>query len=402
MNRSTGARRAAAIAVAALVLATSSGPAAEPARRPLALAFYYTWYGHPALAAKRWKTWDRKTAADDPLPARDPHEILFAPAIRQVTSAAYPLIGAYDSMSREVVRWHIRLAKAAGLDGFLVDWWGSATWQQPRGWTFDVFEKVVLPVAEEEGFKVALFDETPQFLDDLPEVRRQTIRALKTYARSPAWLRINDEPVWAIYQLWKGRLTAAQGRALIEDVERETGPVYWIVDRMLAQPAAGPTGIELFTPEPWLAVPGIDCFMGYAMFSTWQVHTYEGLAPLYRRWANQVHRARKQVMVPVHPGHDNRKINAKPYVIPRRDGATLKEFWRAATDAGTDLIGLTSFNEWPETTAIEPALTWRDPYRYLRLVGELQGTTFAAPPLPPPEAIDPAMAAYLADSAPPG
>ena len=37
---------------------------------------------------------------------------------------AYPLAGVYDSDDPATVRRHIRLAKAAGIDGFLVDWWG--------------------------------------------------------------------------------------------------------------------------------------------------------------------------------------------------------------------------------------------------------------------------------------
>jgi hypothetical protein len=135
--------------------------------------------------------------------------------------------------------------------------------------------------------------------------------------------------------------------------------------------------------------------MGYAMFSTWQVHTYERLSPLYRDWAAQVHKAGKRVMLPVHPGHDNTRHNPKPYVIPRNDGQTLRDFWRAAVEAGTDLVGITSFNEWPETTVIEPALTFPDPYRYLRIVAELQGRRFTPPPLPPPDHLDPAMAEYL-------
>jgi len=28
---------------------------------------------------------------------------------------------------------------------------------------------------------------------------------------------------------------------------------------------------------------------------------------------------------------------------------------------GADIIGITSFNEWPETTIVEPPLTWGDP-----------------------------------------
>jgi hypothetical protein len=68
-------------------------------------------------------------------------------------SKAQPLVGYYDSDNAEVVRWHIRLAKAAGIDAFLVSWWGGANISDRA------FEKVILPVAAEEKFQVALCSE---------------------------------------------------------------------------------------------------------------------------------------------------------------------------------------------------------------------------------------------------
>lgn len=365
------------------------------APRPLALAYYYTWYGTPWGKAGTFQKWSDPQRGGELMPGgTDAGTLLFPPAIRQLRSGAYPLIGPYDSMNRDVVRWHIRLAKAAGLDAFLVDWWGEAGWQKPPHWTRDVFRDVILPIAEEEDFKVVLFDETPQFLDNFAQVKQWTREALARYAKSPAYLRIDGKPVWAVYQLWEGKLTPDQARELIQETEAAVGPVYWIFDKMRARGKAQ-GGIELFCPEEWLAVKEIDCFSGYAMFSTWRVDEYAKLKPIYSGFAESVHAAGKRVMLPVHPGHDNRRINDKPYLIERQDGATYRGFWRAAAEAGADFIGITSFNEWPETTVIEPALTWPDPYLYLRITAEFQGATFTVPALPPLTALDPLMADFL-------
>jgi len=378
-----------------LAAALLGSPAAP--KRPLVLAYYYTWYGLPTGAAGGFGHW-ASSAPSKLLPkGADPRRFERPPAIREIASCAYPLIGPYDSMDREVVRWHMRLAKAAGIDGFLVDWWGPATWQKPPGWTHDVFVKTVLPVAEEERFKVALFDETPQFVEDFEQVCAWTADALRRFKDSPAWLRIDGRPVWGVYQLWEGRLTAARGRELVERTERAVGPVYWIVDRMRARP--GGAEIELFTPEDWLAVPGIQAFSGYAMFSTWRVDTYERLAPLYRDWVAMLHRAGKKAMVPVHPGHDNSRVAMDPYPMSRRNGETLRAFLRAARESGADFIGVTSWNEWPETTVVEPSRDGPDPYRYLRILAEFQGRRFAPPPLPPLSSLDPPMADLLRDEA---
>jgi hypothetical protein len=52
------------------------------------------------------------------------------------------------------------------------------------------------------------------------------------------------------------------------------------------------------------------------------------------------------------------------------------------TDARADAILLTSFNEWPETTIVEPASSWSDPSLYLRILAEWKGVKFSPPPLP--------------------
>jgi hypothetical protein len=67
----------------------------------------------------------------------------------------------------------------------------------------------------------------------------------------------------------------------------------------------------------------------------------------------------------------------------RDDGATLRRYLRAATDAGADVVLLTSFNEWPDTTVVEPSSSWSDPYLYLRFAAEWKGVAFTPLPLPP-------------------
>jgi hypothetical protein len=58
------------------------------------------------------------------------------------------------------------------------------------------------------------------------------------------------------------------------------------------------------------------------------------------------------MLLPAHPGHDNSRFSPLPYVIPRRDGQTLRHYLRAADDARADFVLLTSWNEWPESTVL--------------------------------------------------
>jgi len=379
--------------------ARAAGPASSPAsKRPPLLAFYYTWYGTPFGPARRWAHWGKPAGGLLAPKGTDPNRIGSKPGLRDIASAAYPLIGPYDSRQREVVRWHVRLAKAAGIDGFLVDWWGPGGWQKPPGQTYKAFVDVLLPIAEEENFKVCLCDELPQFFNGFDKVVTWTAEYLDRFRRSPAYLHIDGQPVYYIYQVWQGKMSVAQCRRLIRTVERRSGPVFWIVDKMrcrLTRAPNSPSGRELFFPDDWLAVREIDALGGYATFSNLRVHEARDLGVLFARLVRQARAAGKKVLLPIHPGHNNSKFNNKPYVIPRRAGRTLEGFLRAASDAGADFLAVTSFNEWPETTVVEPAWTWPDPYRYLGILARFTGKTFRPPPLPPVKALDPAIVPLL-------
>jgi hypothetical protein len=71
--------------------------------------------------------------------------------------------------------------------------------------------------------------------------------------------------------------------------------------------------------------------------------------------------------------------------LRRRYGRTRNEvrgYLRPATDADADAILLTSSNEWPETTVIEPSSSWKDPYLYLKIVAEWKGPESTRPSQP--------------------
>ena len=85
--------RAGSVAVALIVVVTTAmvgTPAARAAERPDSLfAYYYIWFNG--------SSWER-------------------------AKTDYPLLGRYSSDDRSVMRQHVRWAKRAGIDGFIVSW----------------------------------------------------------------------------------------------------------------------------------------------------------------------------------------------------------------------------------------------------------------------------------------
>jgi len=356
--------------LAALQAAEAPNPA-----KPMLFAAYYVWYHTGDHLRQPWLHWTYPAAETNALAqkARLPGE----PAI---ASAARPLAGFYDSADPAVAEWHVQLAKAAGIDAFLVSWWDTVNGLDKA------FESGILAAAVKQGFKIALLDERAQFHNKMEDYQVMLTRALRKYKDSPAYLRLDGKPVVYLYQVAaKPGLTPEDFAALKKHVEAEVGPVYWIMDKIAHDAGAQRSGDEdrvKCIPKEWLAAPGIDSFAFYGTFSNFRAHRYEELAGKYRYMAKLAHDAGKKMLLPVHPGHDNSHFRDDPYVMPRRDGQTLRDYLRAATDAGADFIMVTSWNEWPETTVVEPSSTWPDPYLYLKILAEWKSVVFTAPPLP--------------------
>jgi hypothetical protein len=355
------------------------GAAANDRGGPMLFANYYTWYATGGGPHKTWTHWVRHDVAERmSREAKESGEVVQALTQEEIASVNWPLAGLYDSDDREIVRWHIRLAKAAGIDAFLVDWWGPGDWQRVPRLTEFSFEDVVLPIAAEEGFKVALMDETAQFRQNWDEVKEWAVTYLNRYKDHPGYLRIDGQPVYYLYQVpFAPSLTPEKFTDLRAHVEERVGPVYWIVDAIA-------NGVGDFRiPEAWRPVEGIDAFSFYGTFSIFREYRYRDLASRYRKVVGEAHAAGKKMVLPVHPGHDNaQEGNPNHFEMPRRDGATLRDYLRAATNARADFVMVTSFNEWPETTVVEPSSSWDDPYQYLKILAEWKGKKFETPEEP--------------------
>ena len=179
--------------LAALLLAPlaalHAGDAPKPSR-PMLFADYYVWYhtgDHPRYP---WSNWTRPESELNPL-AQKARRVGEPP----FSGTARPLVGLYDSADPAVAEWHVRLAKAAGIDAFLVSWWDTVK-ERDRA-----FETGVLAAAEKLGFKIALLDERAQFHSRREDYEVMLARALRKYKESPAYLRIDGKPVVYLYQV---------------------------------------------------------------------------------------------------------------------------------------------------------------------------------------------------------
>jgi hypothetical protein len=125
-------------------------------------------------------------------------------------------------------------------------------------------------------------------------------------------------------------------------------------------------------------------FDGHHLYSvSWNPPT--DLAQTANKFARRVRAAAAKLGTPkvyvatVMPGYDDRSTGrGNAFAVDRQGGSYYERSWQAAIGSAPDWIIITSFNEWPEGTYIEPSRAHGS--RYLELTAAWAATFRGAPP----------------------
>lgn len=345
-------------------------PVERPHVPPLVLTFYYPWYGIPS------------TPAVPTAPGGRAHRDTFIhwegvnPDNKSIDSSThYPALGAYDSHDPEVIRTHIRQAKDAGIDAFIVSWWGKGTFE-------DEAMRPILDGCAAGGLKACIYYEQVAKPGTPESVAAEFADILKRYGDDPAYLKVNrgghDRPVIFIY-----------GRAL-----QQLGLKKWKTAARLIADADGPDPILIGDDFGDEALAIFDGAHSYAPMGDLNAALKKGETTQHwidramPWWANHPRDKGKISTITVFPGYDDTKIRHPGMKVDRDDGKLYQTLWREAAAAGPDWILITSFNEWHEGSEIEPSL--EDGDRYLRLTAQGAAAFKSARPRPPDSPAQPA------------
>jgi glycoprotein endo-alpha-1,2-mannosidase len=257
--------------------------------------FYYPWYGTPRVDGA-WEHWNQGGHAP---PAH-------------LYSSFYPARGAYSSNDAAVVRQQLKEIVRAGIDEVVISWWG-------RGSRGDTLLAGLVAAVRRAGLEPALHLEpydgrsTDSVRLDLQYAASLGIRDVFVYLP-----RLIDAPSWASVR------------------------------------AGAPPGIRLFAGTELVGFAAAGKFDG---FYTYDFVTYG--ADKFARLCTQAHNVGLLCGPSVGPGYDGVRAGEAPGGKDRRDGVTYDRLWAAALAAGPDLVTVTSYNEWGESTQIEPAVARR-------------------------------------------
>ena len=313
------------------------GRFAPPLSR-LVLAVHYPWYGTPSGPAGRWRHWNhaRLEMPEGRIHGfHDPRRAV-SPGRLDVGATHYPEGGPYDSRDPTRIRTQFTLAREAGLDGFVVSWWGRES-EEALGLA------ALFHSAAEADLVLAPYYETGElWRRGAAGVAADLASLLDRHGSEPAWLRVAGAPVVFLYAshrlrpaAWDGVLSrlAVDGRRLflVADVPSPE----WLTARpdWLTRFDA----VHVYTPVVFLA-------RGRNL-----ADTYGALATLGRT-------AGRPFVPAVAPGFDDRTIRTPGTVVDRAGGATYDLTWQAALSIGPAWILVSSWNEWHEGSEIEPSV----------------------------------------------
>ncbi|MEO8469629.1 MAG: alpha-mannosidase [Chloroflexota bacterium] len=280
-------------------------------------AFYYGWYGTPAIDG-RWRHWPQggHTPPDD------------------IGAAFMPAIGPYSSHDPAVLAVHMQELVAARVGTIAVSWWGPGSFD-------DLGLSAIIDAAGAAGIGVALHIEP--YKDRTAASITRDIRAFVTsYGNRPGVAR-------AIRPTAFGTSTKAR-------------PIVYVYQPRLVDEIGLRDGIDALRGTPADAIVLVQT-TGVALVDRLHadgLYSYDVYAVDGTKWDKLLGQCRDKNYLcspSVGPGYDERRATTLGRSIDRADGARYDAMWSRAIAAGAEWVSITSFNEWHEGTQIESALT---------------------------------------------
>ncbi|MFH0879445.1 MAG: endo-1,3-alpha-glucanase family glycosylhydrolase [Lentisphaerota bacterium] len=323
-------------------------------KSPLIIAHYMTWYQTPDISGS-WGFWQVNRPGIDRAYWHEPGQTNQHGA-KDIASVYYPVIGPYDSADPDLCEYHILLAKLAGIDAFVCDWYGFEPW--PEHPYDNTGFAALLKKAEALHFNVgicwedrAMFAGGPrpaQTRSEAVQFGRATIQQMdREYFNSPAYLRMDGRPVlmnfawgepgdtvndcWLYPSEWREVLEASKEKPLLIHDYQAHHKQHYLTEYESMAPWGSCLHGRSDLPEFWGEA---DAALGKSRFSF-----LSGTA---------------------RPGFDNRGCGGWGNDIAldeRGDGTVYREIWNNLLKHDVRFIQIATWNDFNEGGTIEPTRT---------------------------------------------
>ena len=293
-------------------------------KQPLVLAHYMPWYqAKPASSIWGWHWTMNKFDPDHLIDGR-----------RAIASHLYPLIGPYDSGDPAVLEYQLLTMKLAGIDGVIIDWYGSQDFLD-YGTIHRATQQLVAMIRRHD-MKFAICFEN-RIVGKFEEAGRlPASRRVDHVAKEIAWLarhwftlknyvRLDGRPV--LLGFGQKGLTDQEWNRVIQ---ASPVPIAYV-----SQHYRRPMAVGAFDwPIPAEGMNAIKRF--HASARDWPV----SIPVAFPRFKDIYEQA---------------GVHASWGTIADGNGKTFRDTFRAAIKSNQRIIQLATWNDWGEGTSIEPS-----------------------------------------------
>jgi hypothetical protein len=281
---------------------------------------------------------------------RNPN-IVDANGRRQIASHYYPLIGAYASNDPHVVEYHLLLMKLSGIDGVIMDWYGSEGSNGDVGSLLNNSNALINRTAA-VGVKFGLILED-RFWGNIQQARNSLAYARDNYFNKSNYIRhgSGNDPLVGVFGPITHQTPSAWSDILSHAGEDVEFLPLWYEN--------GDAGANADGEYAWI----------YSDYLTGLQNFYANRAP-----------GLKTVMGVAYPGFNDYYVQGGAgqsyFFIPENNGATLNETLNKYDQhkANLDFLQLATWNDFGEGTIFEP--TVENGYKYLARIQQYAGVPY--------------------------
>lgn len=326
----------------------------EP-ERPLLMAHYMPWYQTPAVSG----VWGWHWTMDHFTPSR-----LDENGRHIIASYTYPLTGPYDSSDEALLEYQVLLMYLSGIDGMIVDWYGTEHF-----WDYadlNAATNKLFTYVKKAGLRFAICyeDQTVKHMVDNKYLKANDVYThgqgvmqylQDTWFGDEAYLKVLEQPVLLTFgpQYYT---QAANWNTLFADMDPR--PALITLD--------GHTESAALSSYPW---PPMWAGQN-GVLSQEALENY--LTTFYRRAERWDY-----LIAGAFPGfqdiYKEAGVSNEARYLDPQDGETFRLTLQMAVEQHPDVIQLITWNDYGETTSIEP--TQEFGYQYLEMVQEVRRET---------------------------
>jgi hypothetical protein len=293
-------------------------------------------------------------------------DVVGASGERQIASWYYPLIGPYDSSDPAVLEYHVLLMKLAGIDGVIVDWYGSAECLD-YGVNNDATVKLFQFTRKANlKFAICYEDQTIQHLMDagyiaprgaIAQAQKELLYLQARFFPDASYLQLSGHPVLLNFgpQYFK---TNTDWVTIFSVLNATNQPVFFTEDNRLA-PAVG----AFNWPPMWMSqVPGTGGVLSDAALRSYLADFDQKAAA----WPAFISSAFPRF-------HDiYQRAGVRNYLgyLGDRHSETLRETLSRAMTNSSAIVQVVTWNDFGEGSMVEPTREYG--YRDLGIIQDFR------------------------------